>query len=86
MGGSPGGGPPPAGASGGPGATTQVFYHRNLATYFMKRRDYGQAAEQLRLANERQKLPKNYLQTGDPRWDGIMPQRRNAPTPARNAK
>ena len=60
VGGSPGGGPPPAGASGGPGATTQVFYHRNLATYFMKRRDYTQAAEQLRLANERQKLPKNY--------------------------
>src|SRR5437773_2021747 len=26
----------------------------------MKRRDYTQAAEQLRLANERQKLPKNY--------------------------
>jgi dihydroorotase len=25
------------------------------------------------------KLPKNYLQTGDPRWDGIMPQRRSAP-------
>jgi dihydroorotase len=22
------------------------------------------------------KLPKNYMQTGDPRWDGIMPQRR----------
>ena len=44
----------------GPGAETQVFYHRNLATYFLKRRDYGQAVEQLRLANERQKLPKNY--------------------------
>ncbi len=50
--------PPPGG--GPPGAETQVFYHRNLATYFMKRRDYAQAAEQLRLANERQKLPKNY--------------------------
>ena len=23
-----------------------------------------------------EKLPKNYLQTGDPKWDGIMPQRR----------
>src|SRR3989454_3913229 len=44
----------------GPGAETQVFYYRNLATYFLKRRDYGQAVEQLRLANERQKLPKNY--------------------------
>src|SRR5262245_5952638 len=41
-------------------AGTQVFYHRNLAPYFLKRRDYGRASEQLRLANERQKLPKNY--------------------------
>src|SRR6185295_13283826 len=48
------------GAAAPTGAGTQVFYHRNLATYFMKRRDYAQAAEQLRLANERQKLPKNY--------------------------
>jgi hypothetical protein len=32
------------------------------------------------------KLPKNYLQTGDPRWDGIMPQRRTAPVPPRAAK
>ena len=32
------------------------------------------------------KLPKNYLQTGDPRWDGIMPQRRSAPIPPRGAK
>ncbi|MGH9797846.1 MAG: tetratricopeptide repeat protein, partial [Candidatus Polarisedimenticolia bacterium] len=44
----------------GPGAETQVFYHRNLATYFLKRKDYARAAEQLRLANERQKLGKNY--------------------------
>jgi dihydroorotase len=28
------------------------------------------------------KLPKNYLQTGDPRWDGLMPQRRSAPPPS----
>jgi dihydroorotase len=27
------------------------------------------------------KLPKNYLQTGDPRWDGLMPQRRSPPNP-----
>ena len=32
------------------------------------------------------KLPKNYTQTGDPRWDGIMPQRRSAPVPPRAAK
>jgi dihydroorotase len=31
------------------------------------------------------KLPKNYMQTGDPRWDGITPQRRPATVPpARN--
>ncbi len=41
-------------------ADTLVFYHRNLATYFMKRRGYPQAVEQLRLANERQRLPKTY--------------------------
>jgi dihydroorotase len=27
------------------------------------------------------KLPKNYMQTGDPRWDGIMPQRRPTQRP-----
>jgi tetratricopeptide (TPR) repeat protein len=51
---------PPAAPASGPGADTQVFYHRNLATYFMKRKDYAGAAKQLRLANDRQKLPKNY--------------------------
>ncbi len=48
------------GAAPASGAGTQVFYHRNLATYFLKRKDYSRAAEQLLLANERQKLPKNY--------------------------
>jgi tetratricopeptide (TPR) repeat protein len=61
---TPGGAPGTAVAEGGAGsakgAGTLVFYHRNLATYFMKRRDYAQAAEQLRLANQRQKLPKTY--------------------------
>ncbi len=52
-----GAGPEAAGAA---AAETQVFYHRNLATYLLKRNDYGRAAEQLLLANERQKLPKNY--------------------------
>jgi dihydroorotase len=32
------------------------------------------------------KLPKNYLQTGDPRWDGIMPQRRTATVPPGGGK
>jgi tetratricopeptide (TPR) repeat protein len=69
--GAPGGaaGIPPGGAAGagaanaagaGPGAGTQVFYHRNLATYFLKRKDYARAVEQLLLANERQRLGKNY--------------------------
>ena len=54
---APDGGSTPAdtGAEG-----TQVFYHRNLATYFLKRQDYAHAAEQLRLANDRQRLPKSY--------------------------
>ena len=43
-----------------PGADTQVFYHRNLATYFLKRQDYARAVEQLLLANQRQKMPKTY--------------------------
>jgi tetratricopeptide (TPR) repeat protein len=49
-----------AGGATGAGADTQVFYHRNLATYFLKRQDYAQAVEQLLLANERQKMPKTY--------------------------
>jgi tetratricopeptide (TPR) repeat protein len=52
--------PGTAATRGGTGAETQVFYHRNLATYLLKRKDYARAAEQLRLANERQKLPKTY--------------------------
>jgi tetratricopeptide (TPR) repeat protein len=59
IGGDDGGGAEP-GRQEEPGADTQVFYHRNLATYFLKRREYAKAAEQLRLANERKKLPKNY--------------------------
>jgi len=60
------GAPPPisgTGAAAGAGTaaeTTQVFYHRNLATYFLKRQEYARAADELRLANERQKLPKTY--------------------------
>jgi tetratricopeptide (TPR) repeat protein len=56
------GGAAPLGGAGAqaPAEETQVFYHRNLATYFLKRKDYPHAAEQLLLANERQKLPKTY--------------------------
>jgi tetratricopeptide (TPR) repeat protein len=48
------------GSAGAAAETTQVFYHRNLATYFLKRQDYTRAAGELRLANERQRLPKTY--------------------------
>jgi tetratricopeptide (TPR) repeat protein len=54
----------PAGDAARPGGTadgatdTQVFYHRNLATYFFKQRDYAHAVEELKRANERQRLPK----------------------------
>ena len=52
--------PPPESGAGGPAAAedTQVFYHRNLATYFLKRRDYERAIAELNLANARQPLPK----------------------------
>jgi tetratricopeptide (TPR) repeat protein/predicted AlkP superfamily pyrophosphatase or phosphodiesterase len=55
QGGAPAPARPPA-----TGEQTQVFYHRNLATFFLKRQEYAKAAEQLRLANDREKLPKNY--------------------------
>jgi tetratricopeptide (TPR) repeat protein len=67
-----GGGP---GSTGGPAAAadTQVFYHRNLATYFLKQRDYQRAIDELHLANARQPLPKTdemlaeaYLGLGKP--------------------
>jgi dihydroorotase len=32
------------------------------------------------------KLPGDYLQTGDPRWDGIMPQRRTTPNAGRGGR
>ena len=47
-----------AGAAADAAADTQVFYHRNLATYFLKQRDYERAIEELKLANVRQPLPK----------------------------
>jgi dihydroorotase len=33
-----------------------------------------------------EKLPKNYMQTGDPRWDAIMPQGTSSPVPPRGGK
>jgi tetratricopeptide (TPR) repeat protein len=50
----------PAGSAGDAASTadTQVFYHRNLATYFLKQHDYARAIEELKLANVRQPLPK----------------------------
>jgi tetratricopeptide (TPR) repeat protein len=60
VGAPPPGDNPTEGAAGATAATTQVFYHRNLATYFLKRQDYARAADELRLANQRQKLPKTY--------------------------
>jgi predicted AlkP superfamily phosphohydrolase/phosphomutase/tetratricopeptide (TPR) repeat protein len=39
---------------------TLAFYHRNLAIYFLKRREYASAAEELLSANARQRLPKTY--------------------------
>jgi tetratricopeptide (TPR) repeat protein len=52
------GGAPAADGGTGSATDTQVFYHRNLATYFFKQRDYAHAVEELLRANERQRLPK----------------------------
>jgi len=39
---------------------TPVTYHRNLATYYLSRRDYLAAIGELEEANRREKLPKSY--------------------------
>jgi tetratricopeptide (TPR) repeat protein len=44
----------------GGGEETTVSYHRNLATYYLSRRDYEKAIQELTLANLREKLPKSY--------------------------
>jgi len=43
-----------------PAEDTPVTYHRNLATYFLGRREYAKAIEELQEANRREKLPKTY--------------------------
>ncbi|PYQ12060.1 MAG: hypothetical protein DMH00_06755 [Acidobacteria bacterium] len=53
------------GASVEPDATpgqeeTTVSYHRNLATYYLSRREYEKAIVELNEANRREKLPKSY--------------------------
>jgi tetratricopeptide (TPR) repeat protein len=39
---------------------TTVSYHRNLATYYLSRRQYEKAIQELDQANLREKLPKSY--------------------------
>ncbi|MCI0568821.1 MAG: alkaline phosphatase family protein, partial [Acidobacteria bacterium] len=39
---------------------TTVSYHRNLATYYLSRREYDKAIQELDRANLREKLPKSY--------------------------
>ena len=39
---------------------TTVSYHRNLATYYLSRREYEKAIQELDQANLREKLPKSY--------------------------
>jgi len=41
-------------------ASTQVFYHRNLATYHIKQGQLADAERELLTANERQPFPKTY--------------------------
>jgi predicted AlkP superfamily phosphohydrolase/phosphomutase/tetratricopeptide (TPR) repeat protein len=42
------------------GIETLAFYHRNLAIYFLKRKEHSRAAQELLSANARQRLPKTY--------------------------
>ena len=39
---------------------TPVTYHRNMATYYLNRREYAKAIAELEEANRREKLPKTY--------------------------
>jgi tetratricopeptide (TPR) repeat protein len=56
----------PASAEGGE-ASTQVFYHRNLATYHIKQGQFADAERELLLANERQPFPKTYSMLSEAR-------------------
>ncbi len=48
-------------------ASTQVFYHRNLATYHIKQGQFAEAERELLLANERQPFPKTYSMLSEAR-------------------
>ncbi len=48
-------------------ASTQVFYHRNLATYHVKQGELEDAERELLLANERQPFPKTYAMLSEVR-------------------
>ena len=48
------------GVAGSGGIGTLAFYHRNLATYLLQRREYARGIDELLAANERQPLPKSY--------------------------
>ena len=70
---APGGATPPGAVAGTPtveGAEpsqTQVYYHRNLATFHMKQGNLAAAEQELLLANERQPFPKTYAMLGEVR-------------------
>ncbi|HEX6851575.1 MAG TPA: alkaline phosphatase family protein [Candidatus Polarisedimenticolaceae bacterium] len=57
----------PETAAGGDASQTQVYYHRNLATYHRKQGNLAAAEQELLLANERQPFPKTYAMLGEVR-------------------
>jgi tetratricopeptide (TPR) repeat protein len=73
VGGDTAGSPAPPAASqappesGGDPAQTQVYYHRNLATFHMKQGNLAGAEQELLLANARQPFPKTYAMLGEVR-------------------
>lgn len=54
-------------ATAGDASQTQVYYHRNLATFHMKQGNLAGAEQELLLANERQPFPKTYAMLGEVR-------------------
>ncbi len=58
---------PAGGSAQGEQAETQVFYHRNLATYYMKQGNLQAAESELLTANGIKKLSKTYAMLGEVR-------------------
>lgn len=67
IGGTPGDEKRPAPEEGADASQTQVFYHRNLATFLIKQGRLDEAERELLLANEREPFPKTYAMLAEVR-------------------